>query len=85
MDVISRFNVEVSGPADGQPMVFAPGFGRDQHRWRLVAPASEDRFAELVMVEPSQRYVDEGSYVGGPAATTPARSAFVRGASVATG
>ena len=133
MDVISRLNVKVSGPADAQPMVFAHGFGCDQHMWRLVAPAFEDRFrvvlfdfvgaggsdtstydperyssldgyaadvldllhgldlhgvvfvghsvsamigalaevaeperfAKLVMVGPSPRYIDEGSYVGG--------------------
>lgn len=136
MDVISRLNVKVSGPADAQPMVFAHGFGCDQHMWRLVAPAFEDRFrvilfdfvgaggsdlsaydperysslegyaadvldlvhaldlhdvvfvghsvsamigalaevaeperfAKLVMVGPSPRYIDEGSYVGGFAA-----------------
>lgn len=133
MDVISRLNVKVSGPADAQPMVFAHGFGCDQHMWRLVAPAFEDRFrvvlfdfvgaggsdtsaydperysslegyatdvldllhgldlrdvvfvghsvsamigalaevaepdrfAKLVMVGPSPRYIDDGSYVGG--------------------
>ncbi|MDP2775846.1 MAG: alpha/beta hydrolase [Nocardioides sp.] len=133
MDVLTRLNVTVSGPADGQPMVFAHGFGCDQHMWRLVAPAFADRFrvilfdfvgaggsdlsaydperysslegyaadvldlvhgldlrdvvfvghsvsamigalaevteperfAKLVMVGPSPRYVDEGSYVGG--------------------
>lgn len=41
---MSRYNVTISGPADAQPMVFAHGFGCDQHMWRLVAPAFADRF-----------------------------------------
>jgi sigma-B regulation protein RsbQ len=40
----SRLNVRVSGRPDGQPVVFAHGFGCDQHMWRFVAPAFEDRF-----------------------------------------
>lgn len=39
---LQRFNVQVSGQKDGQPMLFAHGFGCDQHMWRHVAP----RFAE---------------------------------------
>ncbi|MCW2794474.1 MAG: Hydrolase of specificity RsbQ [Nocardioides sp.] len=133
MDAAVKFNVTVSGPADGQPMVFAHGFGCDQHMWRHVAPAfaddfrvvlfdlvgaggsdlsaydpvrhatlqgyaddvleilheldlrdvvfvghsvsamigalaevaEPDRFAKLVMVGPSPRYIDDTSYVGG--------------------
>lgn len=44
MDVRRRNNVTVSGPADGQPMVFAHGFGCDQNMWRFVAPAFADRY-----------------------------------------
>ena len=44
MDVISRSNVNVSGPLDGQPMMFAHGFGCDQNMWRYVAPRFEDKF-----------------------------------------
>jgi sigma-B regulation protein RsbQ len=40
--VLERHHVNVSGRADGQPMVFAHGFGCDQNMWRLVAPAFED-------------------------------------------
>ena len=36
-----RHNVSVSGRSDGQPMVFAHGFGCDQNMWRYVAPAFE--------------------------------------------
>jgi sigma-B regulation protein RsbQ len=44
MDVTSRHNIRVSGPADGQPMLFAHGYGCDQNMWRHVAPRFEDRF-----------------------------------------
>ena len=36
--------MKVTGPADGQPMVFAHGYGCDQNMWRFVAPRFEDRF-----------------------------------------
>ena len=132
-EVLERNNVTVGGRVDGQPMVFAHGFGCDQNMWRFVTPAFEDRyrivlfdhvgsghsdwkaydptrygtlagyatdvleivraldlrdvifvghsvssmigalaameepdrFASLVMVGPSPRYIDEGDYVGG--------------------
>lgn len=44
MDPVVRNNVVVTGPADGRPIVFAHGFGCDQHMWRFVAPAFADRF-----------------------------------------
>jgi sigma-B regulation protein RsbQ len=39
MDVLARNKVVVAGRADGQPMLFAHGFGCDQNMWRHVAPA----------------------------------------------
>ncbi len=42
MSVLVRNNVRVSGRYDAQPMVFAHGFGCDQHMWRFVTPAFED-------------------------------------------
>jgi sigma-B regulation protein RsbQ len=133
VSVLRRNNVRVSGRADGRAVVFAHGYGCDQHMWRLVAPAFEDRyrvvlfdhvgagrsdlaaycrakydrldgyaddvvevcqelklagaafvghsvgamigvlaaarrpglFADLVLVGPSPRYIDDGEYVGG--------------------
>jgi len=133
MDVLARNNVRVGGQADGQPMLFAHGFGCDQHMWRFVTPAFADtyrivlfdhvgagesdvtaytrerygtlqgyandileicaalslrdvifvghsvsamigvlaaneepeRFAKLVMVGPSARYINDGDYIGG--------------------
>jgi len=44
VDATRRHNVQISGVADGQPMVFAHGFGCDQHMWRFVAPRFEDEF-----------------------------------------
>ena len=44
MDVTARHNVKVTGRSDGQPMVFAHGFGCDQNMWRLVAPRFEADF-----------------------------------------
>ena len=44
MDPVTRNNVQVRGRSDGQPMVFAHGFGCDQNMWRFVAPAFEDEF-----------------------------------------
>jgi len=42
MTALARNNVQVLGRPDGPPMVFAHGFGCDQHVWRHVWPAFED-------------------------------------------
>jgi sigma-B regulation protein RsbQ len=42
-DVLRRNNVHVSGRGT-QPMLFAHGFGCDQHMWRYVVPAFEDDY-----------------------------------------
>jgi sigma-B regulation protein RsbQ len=39
-----QHNVHVCGPDDAQPMVFAHGFGCDQHMWRFVADRFRDRY-----------------------------------------
>lgn len=133
MGVLEELNVNVLGNPDGQPIVFAHGFGCDQQMWRYVTPAfseehrvvlfdvlgcghsdasaydpveygtldryasdvirivealdlhdvvlvghsvsamigalatiaEPERFAGLVMVGPSPRYIDDGDYVGG--------------------
>jgi sigma-B regulation protein RsbQ len=36
---VRRNNVMLHGPEDGQPIMFAHGFGCDQHMWRYVWPA----------------------------------------------
>jgi sigma-B regulation protein RsbQ len=131
--VLERNNVRTTGDPDARPIVFAHGFGCDQHMWRAVAPAfaadhfvvlfdhvgaggsdlaaydadrystldgyatdvleiigaldlrdvtfvghsvasmigalavnrEPGRFAELVMVSPSPRYIDDAGYTGG--------------------
>ena len=44
MGTPEQHNVKVRGRADGQPMLFAHGFGCDQNMWRHVAPRFEDDF-----------------------------------------
>ncbi|MCU1457229.1 MAG: Hydrolase of specificity RsbQ [Actinomycetia bacterium] len=44
VEVAERYNIKLSGQLDGQPMLFAHGFGCDQNMWRYVAPSFEDRF-----------------------------------------
>src|SRR3712207_3534158 len=43
MSVLARNNVKISGQGH-KPMLFAHGFGCDQHMWRFVAPAFEDAY-----------------------------------------
>lgn len=45
---VARNNVGVTGHADGQPMIFAHGYGCDQNMWRSVAPRFEDRFRVIL-------------------------------------
>jgi sigma-B regulation protein RsbQ len=44
---MQRNNVHVSGSGPAT-LVFAHGFGCDQHMWRLMAPAFEDRYRVVV-------------------------------------
>ena len=44
METTRRHNVTVTGAPDGQPMLFAHGFGCDQNMWRFVAPRFAVRF-----------------------------------------
>jgi sigma-B regulation protein RsbQ len=48
MSVLRRNNVTISGRAEGQPMLFAHGFGCDQNMWRFVAPAFEDEYRVIL-------------------------------------
>jgi sigma-B regulation protein RsbQ len=56
----SRHNVRASGQPDGQPIMFAHGFGCDMHMWRFVAPSFEDSFRVILF-----------DHVGAGAATAP--------------
>jgi sigma-B regulation protein RsbQ len=44
VDLVAQHNVVLRGRLDGQPMLFAHGYGCDQNMWRHVAPAFEDDF-----------------------------------------
>jgi sigma-B regulation protein RsbQ len=52
-NILQRNNVKVIG--EGQPMLFAHGFGCDQHMWRFVAPEFEEDF-QIVLFD----YVGSG-------------------------
>ncbi len=62
MGVVERHNVVVSGPADGQPMVFAHGFGCDQNMWRYVAPRFEPRFKVVLFDHVGAGRADPAAY-----------------------
>jgi sigma-B regulation protein RsbQ len=44
VDIVAKHNVVVTGRPDGQPVVFAHGYGCDQNMWRYVAPRFEDAY-----------------------------------------
>ena len=48
MGSVAKNNVKLAGREDGQPMVFAHGFGCDQNMWRFVAPAFEDGYRTVL-------------------------------------
>lgn len=62
MTVAARHNVHVSGVPDGQPLVFAHGFGCDQHMWRHVAPRFEDAFRVVLFDHVGAGGADAGAY-----------------------
>ena len=44
VSVVDKYNVVTCGRADGQPMLFAHGFGCDQHMWRYLTPTFENDY-----------------------------------------
>jgi sigma-B regulation protein RsbQ len=44
MNVISRNHVNTLGAIQGQPMLFAHGFGCDQNMWRYIVPAFQELY-----------------------------------------
>jgi sigma-B regulation protein RsbQ len=60
-DVLARNNVRVSGRGT-QPMLFAHGFGCDQHMWRLVVPAFEDDYRVVLFDYVGSGGSDLGAY-----------------------
>ncbi len=47
MSISKRNNVTITGRGE-KPMLFAHGFGCDQHMWRFVAPAFEDDYRVIL-------------------------------------
>ena len=62
MLVTERHNVRMSGPSDGQPMLFAHGFGCDQNMWRYVAPRFEDEFRVVLFDHAGAGHADPSAY-----------------------
>jgi sigma-B regulation protein RsbQ len=62
MDPLRRNNVRTAGMPDGQPMVFAHGFGCDQNMWRFVAPAFEDHFRVVLFDHVGMGSSDHSAY-----------------------
>src|SRR5690349_15557640 len=71
-DILSRNNVRISGREDGQPMIFAHGFGCDQNMWRFVTPAFEDDYRVVL-------FDHVGAGRSDPAAWNPGRYASLQG------
>jgi sigma-B regulation protein RsbQ len=62
--VLARNNVKVSGRGT-QPMLFAHGFGCDQHMWRFVAPAFEDDYKVVLFDYVGSNQSSLGAYDAG--------------------
>jgi sigma-B regulation protein RsbQ len=61
-DILTRHNVRVSGRPEGQPILFAHGFGCDQHMWRFVAPEFEDDFRVVLFDHAGSGGSDPATY-----------------------
>jgi sigma-B regulation protein RsbQ len=69
---LSKNNVKVGGREDGQPMIFAHGFGCDQNMWRFVAPVFEDEYRTILFDHVGAGGSDLSAY-------SPARYASLQG------
>lgn len=72
MSVLARNNVRMTGDPRGRPLVFAHGFGCDQHMWRYVAPRFEDEYRVVLFDHVGAGGSDLGAY-------EPARYASLEG------
>jgi sigma-B regulation protein RsbQ len=62
MNALTRHHVSVTGRADGPAIVFAHGFGCDQHMWRWVAPAFRDDFRVVLFDHAGAGEADPAAY-----------------------
>jgi sigma-B regulation protein RsbQ len=60
--VASQHRVTVSGSPNGQPLLFAHGFGCDQNMWRYVAPAFEPDFHVVLFDHAGAGGADPAAY-----------------------
>jgi sigma-B regulation protein RsbQ len=60
--VRARHNVTVLGRQDGQPLLFAHGFGCDQNMWRFVAPAFVEDFRVVLYDQMGMGQSDLSAY-----------------------
>jgi sigma-B regulation protein RsbQ len=72
MSCLAKNNVKVSGRPEGQPILFAHGFGCDQNMWRFVAPAFEEEHRVVLFDHVGAGGSDLAAY-------QPARYATLRG------
>ncbi|GIG35212.1 alpha/beta fold hydrolase [Cellulomonas pakistanensis] len=72
MSATQRHHIRVSGVPGAQPVLFAHGFGCDQHMWRLVAPHFEDAYTVIT-------FDHVGAGGSDPAAYDPARHGSLQG------
>ncbi len=61
MSISQRHNVKITG-VGAKPMVFAHGFGCDQHMWRFVAPAFEQDYKVIMFDYVGAGQSDLGAY-----------------------
>jgi sigma-B regulation protein RsbQ len=62
MSCVERHHVVLHGPEDGQPMMFAHGFGCDQNLWRFMWPAFSDRYRIVLFDHMGSGRSDTGAY-----------------------
>lgn len=60
--VLQRNSVMVSGNPDGRPIVFAHGFGCNQHSWRFVTPAFLARYKVIAFDHVGSGAADPSAY-----------------------
>jgi sigma-B regulation protein RsbQ len=59
--IINRNNIKISGSGK-QPMLFAHGYGCDQHMWRYIAPAFEKNFQIVLFDHVGSGKSDQTAY-----------------------
>ncbi len=62
MDPVSRNAPRVTGLVDGQPIVFAHGFGCDSNMWRFIAPRYERDFKVVIFDHVGHGRSDPAAY-----------------------